>query len=99
MNQPLTVYVLPECVNCAATTGVLDAAGVPYRLVELVRDEKAVEYVQQLGYTEAPIVTVGAAHWSGHQPDKLRAVTAARAGDLYTVPTDPMEALQCDSCQ
>ena len=99
MNQPLTVYVLPGCMNCTATTGVLDDAGVTYRLVELVRDEEAVEYVLRLGYTEAPIVTVGAASWSGHQPDKLRAVTAARADDLYTVPTDPMEALQCDSCQ
>lgn len=99
MNQPLTVYVLPGCVNCTATTGALDAAGVTYRLVELVLDEKAVEYVLQLGYTETPIVTVGTAHWSGHQPDKLRAVTAARTDHLYTVPTDPMEALQCDSCQ
>ena len=90
MNQPLTVYVLPGCVNCTATTGALDAAGVTYRLVELVLDEKAVEYVLQLGYTETPIVTVGTAHWS---------VTAARTDHLYTVPTDPMEALQCDSCQ
>lgn len=99
MNQPLTVYVLPRCVDCEATTGALDSAGLAYRLVDLARDDSALDAVLQLGYSKAPIVTVGAASWAGHQPDKLRAVTAARADDLYTSPTDPMEALQCDSCQ
>ena len=93
------MYVLPECANCKATTSALDNAGLTYELVELVRDEKAVDLVLQLGYTTTPIVTVGAASWSGHRPDKIRAVAAARATDAYSVPVDPMDDLHCDSCQ
>ena len=99
MNQPLTVYVLPGCVSCTATTTALDDADVAYRQVELARDEGAIDLVTQLEHTTTPLVIVGAASWSGHQPGKIRAVTAARTDHLYTVPEDPMEALQCDSCQ
>ena len=99
MNQQLTVYVLPGCANSTATTTALDNAGVTYRLGEVVHDEQAVDLVLQLGYTDAPIVTVGAASWSGHRPDKIRAIVAARAADHYFAPVDPMDDLHCDSCQ
>lgn len=56
-------------------------------------DERAVDTVQQLGYTFAPVVVVGAASWSGFRPDKIKAVASARATELYTVPSDPMDEL------
>ena len=99
MNEPLTVYVLPGCVQCAMTKHALEAAGVPYLLVNLANDEQAMELVKQLGHLAAPVVVAGAANWAGFQPDKIKAIATARATNRYTVPIDPMDALQCDNCQ
>ena len=99
MNEPLTVYVLPGCVQCAMTTNALEAAGVPYVLVNLANDEHAVELIKQLGYLATPVVVAGTASWAGFQPDKITAVASARAIDCYVVPVDPIDELQCDSCQ
>ena len=97
MNKPLTVYVLPGCVQCTMTKHALEAAGVPYVLVDLASDEQAMELVKQLGYLAAPVVVAGAVSWAGFQPDKIKAI--AQAADRYTVPVDPMDELQCDNCQ
>ena len=82
MNETLTVYTLPNCMQCTMTKKALEKAGVPYVTVDLATDESAVETVQQLGYTSAPVVTVGAASWSGFRPDKISAVAAARGSEL-----------------
>ena len=99
MNEPLTVYVLPGCVQCTMTTSALEAADLPYVLVDLATDEQAVAIVKQLGYGATPVVVAGAASWAGFQPEKIKAVASARATDRYVVPLDPMDELQCDSCQ
>ena len=99
MNEPLTVYVLPGCMQCTMTKRSLEAAGVPYVLVNLANDQHAVELVKQLGYTAAPVVVAGAASWAGFQPAKIKAIASARATNRYAIPIDPMDELQCDNCQ
>ena len=99
MSEPLTVYVLPGCVQCAMTKHALEAAGVPYVLVDLANDEQAMEWVKQLGHLAAPVVVAGAASWAGFQPDKIKAIASAHATNRHPVPVDPMDALQCDNCQ
>ena len=107
MIGPLTVYVLPEHMSSTLTTMALDDAGLPYEVVDLADDERAVDLVQGLGFTDLPVVTIGAASWSGFRPDKIQAVASAHAHahahaharDTYQVPVDPMEDLGCDSCQ
>ena len=99
MNESLTVFTLPNCEQSTMTTRALDAAGLPYVVVDLATDEGAVETVQQLGYTSAPVVVAGAASWSGFRPDTITALASARATELYAVPADPMDELGCDSCQ
>ena len=99
MNESLTVFTLPNCMQCTMTKRALDDAGLPYVVIDLASDERAVDTVQQLGYTSAPVVIVGAASWSGFRPDKIKAVASARAVELYVVPADPMDELGCESCQ
>jgi len=99
VNESLTVFTLPDCAQCAMAKRALDDVGLPYVLVDLAANEEAVETVQRLGYSLAPVVVVGAASWSGFRPDKIRAVASARATELYSVPTDPMDELGCESCQ
>ncbi|TFC09261.1 NrdH-redoxin [Cryobacterium sp. MDB2-33-2] len=64
------------------TKRAIDDIGLPYVVVDLAADEQAVETVQQLGYTSAPVVTVSAASLSGFRPDKISAVTSARGTEL-----------------
>lgn len=99
MNESLTVYTLPNCMQCTMTKRALDDAGLPYAVVDVATDEGAVDTVRQLGYTSALVVIVGAGGWSGFHPDKIKAVASARATELYAVPADPMDELGCESCQ
>jgi glutaredoxin-like protein NrdH len=85
VNETLTVFTLPNCMQCTMTKNVLEKAGVPYVTVDLATDESAAEAVRSLGYSAAPVVTVGAASWSGFRPDKLSAVASARASELRSV--------------
>ena len=81
MNEPLTVYTLPNCVQCTMTQRALDAAGLPYTVIDLENDERAVNLVKELGHTSAPVVITQTASWSGFRPDKIAAVASARILD------------------
>lgn len=71
----ITVYTTPSCVQCAATKRLMDSLGIDYSIVDLSLDLDAMAYVKSLGYRMAPIVIVGDTedHWSGFQPDRIRA--------------------------
>ncbi|WP_319772986.1 glutaredoxin-like protein NrdH [Breoghania sp.] len=71
----ITVYSKPACVQCTATTRALDQRGVAYDLIDLTRDDSAMEKVQSLGYRQAPVVVAGEDHWSGFRPDKIGALS------------------------
>ena len=68
------VYSKPACVQCTATTRALDAKGIGYELVDLTADEEAMNFVQQLGYRQAPVVVAGDNHWAGFRPDMIDAI-------------------------
>ncbi|MCJ1902854.1 glutaredoxin-like protein NrdH [Paracoccus versutus] len=70
----ITVYSMPACVQCTATTRALDAKGIGYELVDLTADEDAMSFVQQLGYRQAPVVVAGDTHWAGFRPDMINAI-------------------------
>ena len=83
----VTVYTTgPSCMRCTMTKRVLAQKGVPYLEVDIRENENAREYVvEDLGYTEAPVVVVDEQdHWSGFRPDQIdrianRAVSATDA--------------------
>jgi glutaredoxin-like protein NrdH len=76
----VTVYTKPACVQCNATYRALDRAGISYESVDVTASPEALEYVQDLGYSQAPVVVVNADdenHWSGFRPDKIGQLAAA----------------------
>ena len=103
MTTRLTVYTLPGHPDCARTLTSLDSARIPYLHVDLSVDHTAAQHLQQRGCRTLPLVQAGAATWTGHQPDRIHTLATAlartRGIDQYQVPTDPMDDLQCDSCQ
>lgn len=73
----LVVYSKPACVQCNATDRALENKGIPYRVVDLTQNPEALEYVQDLGYLQAPVVVVDDQdHWSGFRPDHIERVAA-----------------------
>ncbi|MGV9181952.1 glutaredoxin-like protein NrdH [Arcanobacterium canis] len=76
----ITVYSKPSCVQCNATKRSLMKLGLEFTEVDLTTDAQALESVQGLGYTSAPVVIANGEHWSGYRPDKIKALaTTERA--------------------
>lgn len=73
----VTVLSKPSCVQCNATYRALDDSGVEYEVLDITEDEEAHKRALDLGYLQAPVViTDTGAHWSGFQPDKIKALAA-----------------------
>lgn len=68
----VTVYTLPDCVQCRQTKKMFDNADVPYNVIDLSTDEPALKMVQDLGYTSAPVVIADDKHWSGFRVEKIK---------------------------
>ena len=73
MNETVTVYSTPRCMQCQLTYRELEANGIPYRVVDLSENAQALAYVtEELGYSQAPVVVVSDVdHWAGFRPDHI----------------------------
>ena len=71
MAEIVTVYVLPNCIQCTMTKHALDTAGIRYEVVDLSVDDAAHDLVSGLGYRSAPVIVLGADGWSGFRPDRI----------------------------
>ena len=78
MNEPLTVHTLPNCMQCTMTTRALDAADLPYTVIDLTTDARATDLMHQFGYTSAPVVIARMVSWSGFQPDWIAKIATLR---------------------
>lgn len=74
----ITVYSMPNCVQCNATYRALDKHGLAYDVVDVTSDPEAHAMVKGLGYQSAPVVVVDGDHWSGFRPDKIKALAAEK---------------------
>lgn len=83
----ITVYTKPDCVQCKATYRALDKAQIDYETVDLSRDPKALDYVKDLGHSQAPIVVAGEKHWSGFRPERIKALAQSEPEQTSPEPT------------
>ena len=67
----VTVYSLPNCVQCDSTKRILKRENVPFNEVDLSQDPAAMELVRSLGYSAAPVVVAGDKHWSGFKLNEI----------------------------
>lgn len=68
----ITIYTLPNCVQCDSTKRYLDQKEVSYETVDISKDDKAREFVAGLGFLAAPVVVTDKDKWSGFRLEKLR---------------------------
>ena len=73
----VTVYTLPNCVQCDNTKRLFDRDGVEYQTIDMSKDQEALEKVKALGYQAAPVVVAGEEHWGGFRLEKIKAVVSA----------------------
>jgi glutaredoxin-like protein NrdH len=65
----------------------LDKARVEYSTVDLTSNDAALEYVQDLGYSQAPVVVVDDHHhWSGFNPLEIERLAQALQNDTGNHP-------------
>lgn len=77
----ITVYSKPNCVQCDATYRTLDKKGLEYAVVDITKDDAALELFKELGYVSAPVVTVEQSDgsvktWSGFRVDEINNLAA-----------------------
>jgi glutaredoxin-like protein NrdH len=70
----VSVYTLPDCVQCDRTKRLLEREGIPFQVFNL--DElpaKAAEF-KAAGFLQAPIVVLGndGRRWAGFRPDLIK---------------------------
>lgn len=69
----VTVYSLPNCVQCEKTKRVLEREGIEYNEVDLSQDDEARDRVRDhWGFREAPVVDTAWDRWSGFNPGKIK---------------------------
>ena len=67
----VVIYTLPSCVQCDTSKRMMNRLGIEYKEIDMSKDEAAVEYVKELGYTAAPIIVNGTTHWSGFRMEMI----------------------------
>lgn len=70
----VTVYTLPDCVQCDMTKKLLDRGKINYTTVDMSQDKEATQLVAELGFKQAPVVIYDKFSWSGFRPDKINAL-------------------------
>lgn len=73
----ITVYSLPNCVQCDQTKRLLEKNNLEYTEIDLSTNKEAAEYVLSLGYKSAPVVFANDDHWSGFRIEKIKALAVS----------------------
>lgn len=66
----ITVWELPNCVQCMQTKREFDKRGIIYEVRKLT--PKAADKFLAMGFTSAPIIETDAKRWSGFRLDKIK---------------------------
>jgi glutaredoxin-like protein NrdH len=78
----VTVYTLPDCVQCDMTKKQLDRYGIEYEVKSFEEDpDKAREFVEQ-GFKSAPVVVTDYKTWSGFRHEELRHLAMTQGKSL-----------------
>jgi glutaredoxin-like protein NrdH len=90
----ITVWELPNCVQCHQTKREFDKRGIIYETRRLDKSSKAVKRFLELGFSQAPIIESDDRRWSGFRLDKINSLEmhlkSERAHGI-NVPLEPIK--------
>ena len=72
----VTVYSLPNCVQCDTTKKFLNRKFIEYTEIDISQDAEAYERIKGWGFTQAPVVEWNKTAWSGFRMDMLSQIAA-----------------------
>ena len=72
----VTIYSLPNCVQCESTKKFLSRKSIEFIDIDMSENPEALKRVRELGFTQAPVVEFGEEKWSGFRIDRLNALAA-----------------------
>lgn len=73
VEDRITVYTKPACVQCDATRRTLSRYGLPFVEIDLSLNEDVVDQLKAAGWMRAPVVVIPQGEaWSGFRPDRIR---------------------------
>ena len=88
----ITVWELPNCVQCMQTKREFDKRGIIYTTRKLT--PKAADKFLAMGFTAAPIIETDKKRWSGFRLDKIKSLEYHLKHERMrgeNVPLEPMK--------
>ena len=70
----ITVWELPNCVQCMQTKREFEKRGIIFETRQLNKSQKAVKRFLELGFSQAPIIETDAKRWYGFRLDKINSL-------------------------
>lgn len=70
----VTVWTLPNCVQCEMTKKTMTKLGIPFEVQSLEDQPLVMEGFKSQGLMSAPIVTTDSKAWSGFRLDKIQSL-------------------------
>lgn len=70
----IIVYDKDNCGECRKTEDLMDELGLEYETKNMSHDKEALKKVKAMGHRKAPVVVNGDDSWSGHNPEKIKAL-------------------------
>lgn len=67
----ITVWTLPNCVQCEATKRQMTKLGIRHEVMNLEQHPEMLEEFKAQGLSAAPIVVTDIKKWSGYRHDKI----------------------------
>jgi glutaredoxin-like protein NrdH len=79
----VTVYTKPNCAHCKETKDLMKTLSVDYSEIDITKDPKALKFLKENGFREAPVVVTETEKWSGFKESKIRALTETSSDDTW----------------
>ena len=70
----IIVYSKQNCVRCEMVKRYLTDKGVPFGVIDVFEDNKALAMLRDKGYSEMPVVDINGERHTGFRPDILAKV-------------------------
>lgn len=70
----ITVWTLPNCVQCMMTKKEFDKRGIRYEEMQLENHPEAAEQFKNEGLLAAPIIVTDIKKWSGFRLEKIKSL-------------------------
>ena len=74
MANKITIFSKNNCMQCKMTKKLLDKEGADYQEINIDERPEMIDYVNDLGFSAAPVIKAGDIIFSGFQPAKLKEI-------------------------